>query len=58
MTDTLPASHDLLMRIADALERRLGRGKGIAPAREFERQRHVLERRHGGNEVKALEDDA
>ncbi len=42
----------------DALERRLRRLEGIATAGEFQRQRHVLQRRHGGNEMKALEDDA
>ncbi len=35
-----------------------GDGEGVAPAGELARQRHVLERGHGGNEVEGLEDDA
>ena len=35
-----------------------GRGKRIVMVEELERQRHVLERRHGGHEMEGLEYDA
>ena len=46
------------MAQADALERSLCSLEGIGAAGELERQRHVLQRRHGRNEMKALEYDA
>ena len=42
----------------DPLQRCFGQLEGIATAGEFERQRHVLVRRHGRDEVEALEHDA
>src|SRR6267154_2461903 len=40
------------------LERGPGQFEGVAAAGELQRQGHVLMRRHGGNEMEALEDDA
>ena len=42
----------------DPFQRRLRRLEGVAAAGEFQRQGDVLQRRHGGNEMKTLEDDA
>ena len=39
-------------------QRRLGKLEGIGAAGELQRQRHVLVRRHGRDEMEALEDDA
>ena len=45
-------------READRGERFRSDLEGVATPGEFQRQSHVLERGHGGNEVKALEYDA
>ena len=42
----------------DALERCFGGPEGVGSAGELQRQRDILERRHGRNEMKPLEHDA
>ncbi len=46
------------MAEADGLQGLLRPGEGGAVAGEFQRDRHVLQRRHGGHQVEGLEDDA
>src|SRR5260370_1409463 len=46
------------MAEADPFKRRFGQFEGIAAAGELQRQRHVLMRRHGRDEMEALENDA
>jgi len=46
------------MAQADPFKGSFGQFEGIAPAGELQRQRHVLMRRHGGDEMEALENDA
>ena len=43
---------------ADLGEQRGGRLEGIRPAGELQRQRDVLKRRHGRDQMEGLEDDA
>ena len=46
------------MREADLGKRRARACEGVVAVEELERQRHVLERRHGRHEVEGLEHDA
>jgi acyl-CoA thioesterase I len=46
------------MSETDRFQTLLGGGESVAASAEFERQRHILERRHGRNQVKGLKDDA
>ncbi len=48
----------LPMRQPDLGERRPRGVKCVVAVEELERQRHVLQRRHGGDEVEGLEDNA
>ena len=54
----LPGEMRLAMREADLGKRRARRVEGIVAVEELERQRHVLDRRHGRHEVEGLEHDA
>ena len=46
------------LRQADLGEFGRGAFVGVGDAGEFERHRDIFERRHGGDEVEGLEDDA